>query len=198
MWTAYFLMHKTVYLPHRSYYQSSEPIGEYNLEDKVYAQSSIVHVKPIVTPPVVPLNDRFTLAGPLKEHIRAELGVGWWLGEIGHVWTGKDGKRCTVIIHSPEDGVKVRLRMVYGVLRPQEDSLNLRFRGAPLPSTVTTQSEGHSEMTSEIELNKGSNEVDLISALEPAHPDATDPRLVSDCFVSVTIEELSGGKEPLG
>ena len=190
MWTAYFLMHKTIYLAHRSYYAMSEPVGEYDLEDRASSRAEIVHVKPIEVPAVLPLNKRFVLVGPLQRKVRAELGVGWFLGETGHVWSGKDGKRASVILHSQDDGVQVRLRLICYPLR-ENDNLTVLFHGERLGAVTDTQSGGRKEIKiSELVLNKGDNEVDIISELDPIHPNATDPRLVSHSFTSVEIEEL--------
>jgi hypothetical protein len=189
MWTAYFLNHKKLYLEHQSYYVTSELIGEYDLEDKVSSRSQIVHVKPTETPALAKLNERFTLVGPLHRKVRAKLGTGWYLGEIGHVWSGKDGKRASVILHSLDDGVKVRVRLLYSPLRT-DDSLMLQFQGESLSATVDTASDGRKELISELVLKKGDNEVDIIAELDPIHPNAADPRLVSHAFTSVEIEEL--------
>jgi hypothetical protein len=190
LWTAYFLMHKKLYLAHQSYYQTSELIGEYDLEDTASLRAEIVHVKPIEPQVVTPLNKRFVLVGPVKRKVRAELGVGWFLGETGHVWSGKDGKRASVILHSQGDGVKVRLRLICYAMRGN-DNLTVLFHGQPLGAVTDTQADGGKEIKiSELALNKGDNEVDIISELDPIHPNATDPRLVSHSFTSVEIEEL--------
>jgi hypothetical protein len=190
LWTAYFLIHKKLYLAHQSYYQTSELIGEYDLEDKALSRAEIVHVKPIEAPVATPLNERFVLVGPVKRKVRAELGVGWFLGETGHVWSGKDGKRASVILHSQDDGVQVRLRLICYPLR-ENDNLTVLFHGERLGAVTDTQSGGRKEIKiSELVLNKGDNEVDIISELDPIHPNATDPRLLSHSFTSVEIEEL--------
>jgi hypothetical protein len=190
MWVAYFLNHKKLYLEHPSYYPMSEPIGDYDLEDKECLRSQIVHVKPVETPVLVQLNDRFTLVGPLHRRVRAKLGVGWYLGEIGHAWSGKDGKRSSIILHSQDDGVKVRLRLICAPLRAS-DSLMLQSHGGRLSAAVNTQPDGHEEIKiSELVLNKGDNEVDIMSEFDPIQPNATDPRLVSHSFTAVEIEEL--------
>ena len=190
MWTAYFLMHKKLYLTHPSYYAASEPVGEYDLEDRACLRSQIVHVKPIETPPATRLNDRFTLVGPVRRRLRAELGTGWYLGEVGHAWSGKDGRRVSIKIHSEDDGVRARLRLIYGPFR-NDDKMTLFARGEPLTFTVKPQPDGNEEITvPELVFNKGDTEVDIISDLEPIHPNASDPRLVSRAFASVEIEEL--------
>jgi hypothetical protein len=190
LWTAYFLIHKKLYLAHQSYYQMSELIGEYDLEDNARSRAEIVHVKPIETPVVAPLNKRFVLVGPAKRRVRAELGVGWFLGETGHVWSGKDGKRASVILHSQDNGVRVRLRLICYPLR-ENDRLTVVFHGERLSAVTDSQPDGRKEIKiSELALNKGDNEVDIISELDPIHPNATDPRLVSHSFTSVEIEEL--------
>src|SRR5205807_8225516 len=109
MWMAYFLMHKKLYLENENYYATSELVGEYDLKDNANVVSQIVHVKPAATPPITRLNERFTLFGPSRKKVSAKLGVGWHLGEIGHVWSGKNGKVSSIIIHSQDDGVKVVL-----------------------------------------------------------------------------------------
>ena len=190
MWTAYFLMHKTLYLEHPSYYKTSELVGEYDLEDRVSLGSEIVHVKPIEVPAVAQLNERFTMVGPLNRKVRAKLGVGWYLGEIGHAWSGKDGKRSSIILHSQADRVRVRLKLICAPLRAN-DSLMLQSHGGSLSAAVNTQPDGHEEIKiSELVLNKGDNEVDIISELDPILPNAADPRLVSYCFSSIEVEEL--------
>jgi hypothetical protein len=190
MWTAYFLMHKQIYLEHQSYYMTSDLIGEYDLKDRVSSGSGTPHVNPVEPPAVVPLNQRFTLVGPLKRKVSAKLGVGWYLGEIGHVWSGKDGKRATVILHSQNDGVKVRLRLICSPLRGN-DRLMLQFHGEPLSPTIDTDPNGREDIkVSELALNKGDNEVDIISELDPIQPNVADPRLVSHLFTSVEVDEL--------
>jgi hypothetical protein len=190
MWTAYFLMHKKVYLANTSYYATSELQGEYDLEDKACLLSQIVHVKPIETPPTATLNERFTLVGPVKRKLRAELGAGWYLGEVGHVWSGKDGKRASIKVHSQDDGVRARLRLIYGPFR-NDDKMTLLARGEPLTSTVIPQPDGLEAITvPELVFNKGDTEVDIISDLEPIQGNASDPRLLSHAFTSVEIEEL--------
>lgn len=190
MWTAYFLMHKKLYLEHQSYYATSDLVGEYDLEDKISAGSEIVHVKPIERPSVALLNQRFTLIGPLKRKVRAKLGVGWFFGEIGHVWSGKDGRRASIILHSQNDGMKVRLRLICSPLRGN-DRLMLQSHGERLSYTIDTKPDGREEIeVSQLALNKGDNEVDIISELDPIHPNAADPRLVSYSFSSVEVDEL--------
>jgi hypothetical protein len=190
MWTAYFLMHKNIHLANTSYYATSELKGEYDLEDKANALPQIVHVKPIEAPPTTTLNARFTLVGPVKRKLRAELGTGWYLGEVGHVWSGKDGKRASIMIHSPDDGVRARLRLTYGLFR-HDDRMTLRARGEPLASTVDPQPNGLEQITvPELVFNKGDTEVDIISDLDPIQANPSDPRLLSHTFTSVDIEEL--------
>jgi len=196
LWAAYFLMHKTLYLAHQSYYGTSELVGEYDLEDNVSSRSQIVHVKPIDTATVARLNERFTLVGPLRRRIRAKLGVGWHLGEIGHVWSGKDGKRASIILHSLNDGVKVCLTLICSPLR-RDDRLTLQFHGNRLNPTIDYEADGDEEIkVSELVLNKGDNEVDIISELDPIPPSASDPRPVSHLFTSVEIDELPPAQAP--
>jgi hypothetical protein len=190
MWTAYFLMHKKIYLERQSYYKTSELIGDYNLEDKACLRSQILHVMPAQTPAVARLNDRFSLTGPLKRKVRAKLGLGWYLGEIGHLWSGKDGKRSSVIIHSDDDGVKVSLKLIYAPLRP-DDRLTLQSNGTDLSPDIHAKPDGREEMNiSELVLNMGDNEVDIVSELDPVRPNAADPRLVSYSFSLVEVDEL--------
>jgi hypothetical protein len=190
MWTAYFLMHKNIYLANTSYYATSELKGEYDLEDNGGLRSQIVHVKPIETPPTATLNQRFTLVGPVKRKLRAELGAGWYLGEVGHVWTGKDGKRVSIKVHSQDDGVRARLRLTYGSAR-NNDRMTVRAGGEPLASTVNPQPNGLEQITvPELVFNKGDTEVDIISDLDPIQGNPADPRLLSHAFTSVDIEEL--------
>jgi hypothetical protein len=190
MWTAYFLMHKNIYLANTSYYATSELKGEYDLEDSASLRSQIVHVKPIETPPTATLNERFTLVGPVRKRLRAELGTGWYLGEVGHVWSGKDGKRASIKIHSQDDGVRARLRLTYGPFR-NDDRMTVRARGEPLASTVSPQPNGLEAITvPELVFNKGDTEVDIISDLEPIQGNPSDPRLLSHAFTSVEIDEL--------
>jgi|GEM_PF-5685005 len=190
MWTAYFLMHKELHLERQSYWVTSELTGEYDLKDKVSSGSEILHVKPVDPPAVAPLNQRFTLVGPLKRKVIAELGVGWYLGEIGHAWTGKDGRRASVILHSQSDGVKVRLRLICSPLRGN-DKLILQFHGEPLSPTIDTNPDGREDIkVSELELGKGDNEVDILSDLDPVRPSTADPRPLSHSFTSVDVEEL--------
>ena len=42
----------------------------------------------------------------------------------------------------------------------------------------------------ELKLNKGDNEVAIVSGLNPIQPHAKDPRLLSHSFTAVEIEEL--------
>lgn len=190
LWTAYFLIHKKLYLAHQSYYVTSDLIGEYDLEDKARSSAEILHVKPSEPPVVTTLNDRFTLVGPLKRKVRAELGVGWFLGEPGHVWSGKEGKRASVVLHSQDDGIPVRLRLTCYPLR-DNDSVIVLLQGRPLSATTDTGPDGRREITvPELMLRKGNNEVEITSELDPIHPNATDPRLVSHSFTSIEIEEF--------
>ena len=190
MWTAYFLIHKKLYFEHQTYYARSELIGDYDLEDKVGSRSEIVQVKSIGTPAVTKLNDRFTLVGPLHRRVSAKLGAGWYVGEIGHVWSGKDSKRASIILHSLDDAVRVRLRLICVPLR-KDDGLVLQFRGEYLSASIDTRPDGRKEIkVSELKLNKGDNEVDIISDLDPIHPNAADPRLVSHLFTTVEVGEL--------
>jgi hypothetical protein len=190
MWTAYFLMHKKIYLERPSYYMTSELIGEYNLEDNTCLRSQILHVKPVEMPTVTPLNDRFTLVGPLKRKVRGKLGLGWHLGEIGHIWSGKDGKRSSIILYSDDDGVKVSLKLICAPLR-SEDRLSLRADGITLNPAIHTRADGREEMNvPEIALHLGDNEVEIISELDPIRPNAGDPRLVSYSFSLVEVDEL--------
>lgn len=189
MWTAYFLMHKELHLEHQSYYATSELVGEYDLEDKVSSRFQIIHVKPAVMPSVKRLNERFTLIGPLKRKVRAKLGEGWHLGEVGHVWTGKEGRRASIILRSEEEGVIVRLSLICAPLR-QDDRLTLRFHGEPLHSTVNVKSDGREEILSELTLSKGDNEVEIVADQESVPANTADPRRLSYCFSSIDVEEL--------
>lgn len=190
LWTAYFLMHKKLYLAHQSYYATSDLIGEYDLEDTGRVSAEIIHLKSVVPPAVTTLNRRFSLVGPLKRRIRVELGVGWYLGEPGHVWSGKEGKRALVLLYSREDGVRVRLRMICYPLR-DNDNLTVLLQGRPFSATTEIGTDGRREITvPELMLSKGTNELEIDSELEPTPPNATDPRPVSYSFTSIEIEEL--------
>jgi len=190
MWTAYFLMHKKLYLEHQSYYATSDLLGEYDLEDKLSSGFDIVHVKPVETPAVTRLNDRFTLVGPLKRNVGAKLGAGWYLGEIGHVWSGKDGKHSSIVLHSRGDGVRVRLKLICGPLR-EKDRIMLQFHGERLsPSVIAEPNGGEDIEISQLPLNKGDNELDIIAELDPIRPSAADPRPLSYNFTSVEVDEL--------
>lgn len=190
MWTAYFLMHKKLYLANQSYYVTSEPVGEYDLEDNTNSLSRVVQVKPIEKAAVTQLNERFTLVGPQTSKVRAKLDAGWFFGEVGYIWTGKDGKRASIILHSQNDGVKVRLKLICAPLRAN-DSLTLQSHGERLAATINAQPNGHEEINMpELVLNKGDNEVDIMSELDPARPSKLDPRLLSHCFSLVEVDEL--------
>jgi hypothetical protein len=190
MWVAYFLIHKKLYLENPSYYIMSEPLGDYDLVDKVSLTSDIVRVKRVEAPVVQQINERFTLVGPVKRRVRAKLGTGWYLGEVGLAWCGKNGKRTSIILHTLDDGVRVRLRFVYSPLRAN-DRLMLEAGGETLNATAGKDSKGREEINvSNLALKKGDTEVDIISELEPTQPNATDPRPVSYCFSAVEVEEL--------
>jgi hypothetical protein len=190
LWTAYFLMHKKLYLAHQSYYATSELVGEYDLDDKARSSAEIIHVKSVVPPALTTLNNRFTLIGPVKRKVRGELGAGWYLGEPGHVWSGKEGKRSLVVLYSRDDDIPARLRMICYPLR-DNDNLTVLLQGRPLSATVENGADGRREITvQELKLSKGTNELAIDSELPPTPPNGTDPRPVSYSFTSIEIEEL--------
>jgi hypothetical protein len=188
MWIAYFLIHKKLYLENPSYYVMSEPLGEYDLVDKVGSQ--LLRVKPVAAQAIKVANERFALVGPVQRKVRAKFGTGWYLGEVGQVWSGKDGKRSSIILHALDDGVRVRLRFLCSPLRGN-DHLRLQAGGEEISAAVDVASNGPEEIrVSDLVLKKGDTEVDIISELEPTQPNATDPRPVSYSFRSIEVEEL--------
>jgi hypothetical protein len=190
MWVAYFLIHKKLYLENPSYYITSELVGDYDLVDKVGVTSQIVRVKRAEAPVVKKINERFALVGPVRRKVRAKLGTGWYLGEVGHAWSGKDGKRASIILHALEDGVRVRLKLLGSPLRAN-DHLMLQAGDEKLSAAVDAMPNGQEEISvSNLILKKGDTELDIISELEPTQPNATDPRPVSYSFSSVEVEEL--------
>src|SRR5205823_3369238 len=145
MWIAYFLMHQKLYLEHSSYYPSNDLVGEYDLIDRVSYGSQIVDFKSREKPPVVELNRRFTLSGPVKRNVTVKLGTGWYLGEPGHVWSGKDGRRASIILHSNKDGTVVGLNLSCSPLQ-RNDMLTILVQGERLTANISQKPDGSEEI----------------------------------------------------
>jgi hypothetical protein len=189
MWMAYFLMHKKLYLENTSYYATSELLGDYDLVDKVSLSFQLLQLKLRDKPVTREINERFTLIGPHKQKIRAKLGTGWHSAETHHIWSGKDGKRSSIILHSLEDGITVGLRVICYPLRAG-DRVSLQFHGERLDSTTDLGQDGREEIkVANLTLKKGDNELDFVSDLDPVVPNANDSRLVSHAFTLIEIEE---------
>lgn len=191
MWSVYFLMHKRIYLESSTYYPSSPNLdGRYDLIDNLAGASSIVRVIPLQTVPVYRLNERFSLAGPVWRIVTAKLGAGWYLGEIGHVWAGKDGKRATIIVRSRQEGVSVRIVLQCSTLK-QNDALTLRLRGQPLSTDVSIGANNQQRIEiPALMLHWGDNEIEIETELDPVRLGPNDPRLASYLFTAVDVVEL--------
>jgi len=67
----------------------------------------------------------------------------------------------------------------------------LEFHGEPLSASIDSGPDCREKIeVSQLALNKGDNEVDIISELDPGRPSAADPRLLSYFFPAVEVDEF--------
>lgn len=131
------------------------------------------------TPKSVRLASHYALvrldAGP----VTMSAGQGFWGREVGHRWTGANGKRSAIDISNPGPPIMVKLSISIAVLKPG-DAVSAWLNGAPLPSTATPESEASPAAgrisTPSFSLPTGHTIVELVGQADVWRPGGGDPR----------------------
>ena len=107
----------------------------------------------------------------VKQNLEAWFGKGWHGNEFTHRWSGADGRRSTLDIYSPEEGVVFTLSVRLSPLG-KGDRLAIFLNGKPIHTLKSAGKVSLGNLT----LQKGLNVIAMESRLAPAQIDGRDAR----------------------